>query len=250
MSSTTTTTTTPKTTTTTTVKLHMTIHCEGKNVDLIDDQLIVSIDDTTNGVASLKNAFDRLSIGPSPAPSYGGVRFSNVSIREYSVIVGDNPGGMYGPPLSIGWEYGNEVTLDVMDYEQQRPPRRKGREMLIPAEVRVERLRDAGYSRAEIVSLTKPVNVARSQRKKTLDTLHLQPLFQLHEKLSRSTISMLTGGRRKKTEMKLLAHRPEAAIRRAPAAVVTPPKSPEEHHSVDNHLSLAQANSEDTLISL
>jgi hypothetical protein len=223
------------TTTTATVNLHMKIRYEEKKDD---DQLVVSIEEDSSvsieeeeeeEICSVsrtaKEALERLHISssssssiPAPTPSTlapsstCGVRFGNVSIRQYSVIVGDNPGGHAGPPLSIGWEHDDEVTLDVLEYEQQRPPRRKGREMLVPVDVRVERLRDAGYSRSDIVALTKPVNLARTQRRRTLETLHLQPLYQLHEKLSRKTLLLLTGGRRKRSERKLLAaHRPETA---------------------------------------
>jgi hypothetical protein len=203
----------------------MTIRYEEK---MDDDQLILSITEEDTAVLSMaaskrkgtgansnKEAFVErrpISSPPSSSSSHCGVRFGHVSIRQYPVIVGDNPAVSGGPPLSIGWEHDDEVTLDVVEYEEQRPPRRKGREMLVPNDVRTDRLREAGYSRAEIVALTKPVNLARSQRRRTLDTLHLQPLYQLHEKLSRKTFSLLTGGRRKKSERHLLsAHRPESS---------------------------------------
>lgn len=228
----------------------MAIHCEEKNGDLIDDHLIVSIEESGGAGRSIKEAFDRLQISSSSAlPASNGVRFGNVSIRQYPVIVGDNPGGNSGPPLSIGWEFFDEVTLDVIEYEQERPPRRKGREMLVPVDVRVARLRNAGYSRAEIVALTKPVNVARSQRKRTLDTLHLQPLFQLNEKFSRKTFSLLTGGRQKKTEKKLLAHRPESAILNSVGALAPMKKTPAEGPPTDKSsqsLNLGIVDSEDS----
>jgi hypothetical protein len=203
----------------------MTIRYEEK---MDDDQLMLSIEEDTallsmdasmrkgNGANNSRTVKEEAFVERrpirSPSPSPCGVRFGHVSIRQYPVIVGDNPAVSGGPPLSIGWEYDDEVTLDVVEYEEQRPPRRKGREMLVPTDVRTDRLREAGYSRAEIVALTKPVNLARSQRRRTLDTLHLQPLYQLHEKLSRKTFSLLTGGRRKKSERHLLsAHRPESS---------------------------------------
>lgn len=35
----------------------------------------------------------------------GNVSFSNLSIREYNVEIGDNPSCSYGVPISLGWDY-------------------------------------------------------------------------------------------------------------------------------------------------
>lgn len=180
-------------TTTAVLDLHMGVSEEEKS------DLIIKTAELMVVSSSKEVGFRRPSMTTAKA-----VRFGNVSIREFPVVVGDNPGGTSGPPISIGWEHHSEVTVDLVSYEGQRPPRRRGREMLIPLDVRFERLRIAGYSRSEIVTLTKPVNVARSQRKRTLDTLHLQPFQRFNENLARKTKSLLTGGRRKKQEKKLL----------------------------------------------
>lgn len=195
---------TPTSTTTTIIDLHMSFTDEEKSDDIINS-MVISKGAHRPAVVSCTNE--------------KALRFGNVSIREYPVIVGDNPGGISGPPLSIGWEYYDEMTVDLISYEEQRPPRRQGREMLVPVDVRFQRLRTAGYSRSEIVALTKPVNVARTQRRRTLDTLHLQPIQMFNERFAKKTMSLITGGRRKRHEKKLMqSFDPEASPAPSPAS--------------------------------
>ena len=56
--------------------------------------------------------------------------FSTLEIKEYNIIVGDNPGGpdSTGTPISICWEFDEDnVQLhDVDTFEKFRPPRRSG----------------------------------------------------------------------------------------------------------------------------
>jgi hypothetical protein len=49
------------------------------------------------------------------------VSFSQVSVRQYNLIVGDNPYCKY--PLSLGWNYTETVTVDVNGYERERAKR-------------------------------------------------------------------------------------------------------------------------------
>ena len=79
-----------------------------------------------------------------------GVQFSTLTVREYPICIGDNPGGTSGVPLSIGWSYENEVTCTVDDYETARPRRRSATQMQVPAQIRSEMLINMGYSRSEI----------------------------------------------------------------------------------------------------
>lgn len=51
------------------------------------------------------------------------VSFSNVQVRTYELIVGDNPDCSF--PLSLGWRYQEEDTLDVDSFEQQRHERQE-----------------------------------------------------------------------------------------------------------------------------
>lgn len=131
-------------------------------------------------------------------------KFTTVTIREYSITIGDNPASVTGPSLSLGWTYSSEQTFLLADFEDQRPPRRKGREMILPARLRLERLQDAGFSKSEITSGTKPVNIARAQRKHTLETMQLQKLQSIGESLFRKILNLFTLGVRKRKERKFL----------------------------------------------
>lgn len=59
------------------------------------------------------------------------VKFDAIHFRNYSQTLGDNPSCSYGPPISLDWSYeeGGEVELD--EYERERPPRRKLRQMML-----------------------------------------------------------------------------------------------------------------------
>lgn len=145
-----------------------------------------------------------LQVNPSPRRS---VTFSDIIIREYPYEIGDNPGSRTGPALTLKWNYVNERTFTVDGYEKSRPYdyRRLFHEMLIPPSVRMEILRTAGYSRAEIIKGTRIVNIVRSQRRRTLDMLKSSDIEELSEKIARKTINILTLGTRKRKEKKYIS---------------------------------------------
>jgi hypothetical protein len=49
------------------------------------------------------------------------VSFSQVSVRQYDLIIGDNPNCKY--PLGLGWNYTERFAVDVNGYEQERAKR-------------------------------------------------------------------------------------------------------------------------------
>lgn len=132
------------------------------------------------------------------------VAFSTVQIREHACILGDNPGGTVGPPLTIDWVAMSDVAVDLEQYETTRPPRRDHLEMQMPASYRKDLLKRAGYTRGEIVELTKPVNIARAQRVRTREAIKLDGVNEIVEKLSRKTMNVLTLGMKKRKERQLL----------------------------------------------
>lgn len=95
---------------------------------------------------------------PSPVPPSKETRpgsrvsFTQVQIREYEQIIGDAPFTCIGaPPISIGWEYFEEWTAKVEEFELARKAKRRARhEMLMPSLIRIERLMEHGYSRTSI----------------------------------------------------------------------------------------------------
>lgn len=145
-----------------------------------------------------------ISGGEQQQPPDVRVTFTTVQIREHGCILGDNPGGTAGPPLTIEWACMSDFTADLEEYEESRPPRRDHLEMQMPASYRRDLLQRAGYTRGEITELTKPVNVARSQRARTREAMKLDGVNELVEKLSRGTLNVLTLGMRKRKERAFL----------------------------------------------
>ena len=60
------------------------------------------------------------------------VSFSNVSVQEHSVIVGDHPCALT-LPIALGWDHAHPLTIRLDAYEQLRGPRRRrGTELCMP----------------------------------------------------------------------------------------------------------------------
>ena len=98
------------------------------------------------------------------------VKFHNVEIRKYSIIVGDNPSCSCGPPISLGWNYDKErreLPLDV--YEKNRDGQRRSiHHMKIPANERIHILRERDVSSSEIIRAQAECEVIQKQRSQTL----------------------------------------------------------------------------------
>ena len=132
------------------------------------------------------------------------VSFQTVHIYEHPMILGDNPGGAFGPPLTIDWEAQASYEFPLDEYEAKKPPGRGKIEYALPASIRVEILRRYGYSRNEIVQLTKPVNQARARRRATAQSLRLAGVEAFVETVVRGSRHVITFGRLKRRERKYL----------------------------------------------
>jgi len=111
--------------------------------------------------------------------------FSTVTIREHPIVLGDNV-TIRGPPISLSWDHQDEKVYGLEDYEQTiRERRRSYSQLKMPSMHRDKLLKESGYSRRDIQEATKLSTIARNQRKRTIDTLHLQPLQEAFEKIVR-----------------------------------------------------------------
>ena len=155
------------------------------------------------------------------------VNFDVVRIHEHPILLGDNPGGLRGPPLTLDWHAQATFEMTVDDYESRRPVRRTKEECAMPVSARMEILREFGYSRREIVALTKPVNQARARRKATAQAWRLAYVEELVESVARKTKNVLTLGQRKRQERKYLescgcfAPKPQLKKEACPTTVFT-----------------------------
>jgi hypothetical protein len=47
-----------------------------------------------------------------------------IQVREYNRVLGDNPDVLFGPPISIGWDYTQKDALPMDEYENTKPSRK------------------------------------------------------------------------------------------------------------------------------
>jgi hypothetical protein len=99
-------------------------------------------------------------------PAAAGVRWGTVEIHSHAITLGDNVCSC-GPPVTIGWTAFDTIVVQVDSYESRKPaPRHKG-EMLLPAWVREDLLREAGYPRSSVLEATQSVAETKQLRLKS-----------------------------------------------------------------------------------
>ena len=147
--------------------------------------------DSTNSSNSLPTKISRRKVG-----------FGRISIREYPMIVGDNPSVSKGVPISIDWEHLSEDFLDVSHYEELRKDsRRTGMdELRMRPFYRDDMLRKLGFSKLDRQVATKDATITRKQRTKTMASkCHIARLEYI-ETIQRVLINILTLGSRRRKE--------------------------------------------------
>jgi hypothetical protein len=94
------------------------------------------------------------------------VRFDRVEIRTYAVILGDNPGGRNGAPLSLSWEYDVLGHLPVERFEEERVDERRNLgDLWLDSEMRQYILRRVGYTDDQISQAEKDAQLIRHRRR-------------------------------------------------------------------------------------
>jgi hypothetical protein len=98
------------------------------------------------------------------------VKFHNVIIRQYSIVIGDNPSCSHGPPISLGWCYtDNQEELAVETYEKHRKGKRRSmHEMRISANKRHRTLKEWGFDTPQIKQALQECAIIQEQRYKTM----------------------------------------------------------------------------------
>jgi hypothetical protein len=97
------------------------------------------------------------------------VTFSELTIHEHPLELGDHPSCSKGAPLTIGWESQSSATRNLELYEYMRGERRRGRKQLVMSvQKRGQILLEAGYSLNEIGNAALQVDVIKKQRADTL----------------------------------------------------------------------------------
>jgi hypothetical protein len=133
------------------------------------------------------------------------VRFSDVTVREYPIIIGDNPGGTTkGPPITIAWLSVSSISMSIDAYEQTQEPRRTELELQMTVSDRVIILRNLGFSRDDINLATKEAYIARMKRKQTLSNLDDSDHHERREVLVRTAQNIMTLGTKHRKEKAFL----------------------------------------------
>lgn len=92
------------------------------------------------------------------------VSFSDVSIQEHSIVVGDHPCAMT-LPIALGWQHAHPLTMRLDAYEQLRAPRRRrGTELCMPYYEKKNILRRiSGMSEVDIRKAERRIRMAQSE---------------------------------------------------------------------------------------
>jgi hypothetical protein len=127
------------------------------------------------------------------------VRFSTIEIREYGMCVGDNPSVKRGAPVTIEWDYSEEILeFPVVSYDNARRAGRRLPEQLKMSPLkRLDILKRSGYSQQEILEGARKAEIARTRRKQTSQTLGWAPAEEFLER-ARRFVSKIFRGRAKR----------------------------------------------------
>ena len=74
------------------------------------------------------------------------VSFASVQVREYPMILGDNPSCTSGPPVTLDWTYDAKASMSctVDEWESGRDSTRRMKSVIrVPSSVRTEWVLDA-----------------------------------------------------------------------------------------------------------
>ena len=105
------------------------------------------------------------------------VSFSTCYVREFDIVLGDNPSVYKGAPIQLGWNY-NEYELDVNDYEANHAMNRPLKQLLLSPNQRKNILyATRKYTTNDLNRATKEANIVKKQRQYTNKTL-LNPLYR------------------------------------------------------------------------
>ena len=113
------------------------------------------------------------------------VAFDTITVREYGMILGDNPSCSYGPPVQLDWEYFERPAEDLDVYEEARGERRKLQQLGISYYRRKYLLSKAGHSLRELKERTRQINITKRQRSTTNFFLITSKVEEVFESINR-----------------------------------------------------------------
>ena len=96
------------------------------------------------------------------------VAFTHVTVREYSLEVGDNPSVSCGPPVTLGWSYNKKGVRDIDTFEADKV--KTGTECRRLSSVERHHLLSTigGHSERRILNAQFETNLAHQERRDTV----------------------------------------------------------------------------------
>jgi hypothetical protein len=115
------------------------VHCSPTGVDGFP------VEEIPNGpgkkLLSQANTLSKIREGPSKQ-----VSFSDLSVREYNLVMGDKS----SLATELGWQVHQEYSEPIDRYESTRKPRRSGDDLVLRRKQKKERLKMTGCSETEV----------------------------------------------------------------------------------------------------
>lgn len=122
-----------------------------------------------NQLFDTSNKVEEISTSSISTADLSVVSFDSVSIREYSLVPGDNPSVSGGPPISLGWDHCERYASALDPYESFREgKRRTSAQMKIPTKIRKNMLLQHGHTQRELEDATRGATKSRLQREYTV----------------------------------------------------------------------------------
>jgi hypothetical protein len=131
---------------------------------------------TRTNIEKPKSILRKTSTGSSDKKKE--LSFSSIAIREYPVLIGDNPSVGGGVPLTIGWNHEKELAYGLEDYENDHRSEPKSMaDMKFSQEERAEIAKNLGYSESKIERIARKVKFSTlTRKKKVVKALHLDAI--------------------------------------------------------------------------
>lgn len=136
------------------------------------------------------------------------VSYSNITIRDYPIIPGDNPTVSSGPPITIDWNYITEVSTDINTFESIRHNKRRLQsEMKMPDTIRLSLLLNSGYKMNELRKSTRQAALIKKYRIQSIDNIHKDEWMEKMEERRNgiwNVMNIMRKHRKKEEEDRLL----------------------------------------------
>jgi hypothetical protein len=147
------------------------------------------------------------------------VSFDTVIIREYEQTLGDNPSVSYGPPIQLDWSYTCCNPIALEDYELNRRPRRKMRQMALNYYHRRNVLQwCCGATEEELRRAERCANKCKRERALTVAMLPARRFEDFFESASRKVKKS-----KSKRQQQQQQQQQQSALFEQPQALAAPP---------------------------